>query len=202
MKYFIAILVTAVLVFLGATVYYKGLPTFPSYSKNPVSTESATLATVEAVPTPTPVSTLTIKGGGILEFNSYTVEVPSTWKYTKEGAPSGDIELEKLILTKGDYKITIYQAATGGAICLYPGDPDTEGPSSKFTTFTELKTATNDKLRISGTGSGNLTVCQMTGTNPWGEPTSFGHISIALPAVTTPEMITEINGIIASLKKI
>lgn len=53
MKYFIAIFVTAVLTFLGATVYYKGLPTFPSYNKNPVSTESA--ATAET-PIPTPVA--------------------------------------------------------------------------------------------------------------------------------------------------
>lgn len=51
MKYFIAIFVTAVVVFLGATIYYKGLPSFPSYNKSPVSTESAV-----AVETPSPSS--------------------------------------------------------------------------------------------------------------------------------------------------
>jgi hypothetical protein len=40
MKYAVAVFVTAILVFLGATVYYKGLPTFPQYSKNNVSTQS------------------------------------------------------------------------------------------------------------------------------------------------------------------
>lgn len=52
MKYFIAIFVTAVLVFLGATLYYKGLPSFPSYNKTPVSTESAVVIT-----TPSPIPT-------------------------------------------------------------------------------------------------------------------------------------------------
>ena len=46
MKYFIAIFVTAVLVFLGATVYYKGLPSFST--PNGVSVTSQ-----EAMPTPT-----------------------------------------------------------------------------------------------------------------------------------------------------
>ncbi len=40
MKYFIAVFITAVVVFLGATFYYKGLPTFPSYNKSPVATQS------------------------------------------------------------------------------------------------------------------------------------------------------------------
>ena len=52
MKYFVAIFVTAVLVFLGATIYYKGLPSFPSYNKIPVSTESAV---VTVTPSPQPV---------------------------------------------------------------------------------------------------------------------------------------------------
>lgn len=52
MKYVIAIFVTAVVVFLGATIYYKGLPVFPSYNKTPASTESAALA---QTPNPLPV---------------------------------------------------------------------------------------------------------------------------------------------------
>jgi hypothetical protein len=52
MKYFIAIFATAVVVFLGATIYYRGLPGFPSYNKSPVSTQSAV---TEALPSPSPV---------------------------------------------------------------------------------------------------------------------------------------------------
>jgi len=51
-KYFIAVFITAVVVFLGATIYYRGLPTFPSYNKIPASTESAA---VTQTPSPLPV---------------------------------------------------------------------------------------------------------------------------------------------------
>lgn len=49
MKYFIAVFVTAVLVFLGATIYYKGMPFFPSYNKTPVATQ---IETVTQTPVP------------------------------------------------------------------------------------------------------------------------------------------------------
>ncbi len=52
MKYVIAIFVTAVLVFLGATFYYKGLPIFPQYSKNTVSTQSGLPASSPEVSPP------------------------------------------------------------------------------------------------------------------------------------------------------
>jgi hypothetical protein len=55
-KYAIAIFVTAVLVFLGATLYYKGLPTFPQSSKNTVSTQSGVPATTSEV-SPQPSAT-------------------------------------------------------------------------------------------------------------------------------------------------
>jgi len=53
MKYFIAVFVTAIVVFLGATVYYKGLPTFPQYSKNSASTQSGIpVSSQETMPSP------------------------------------------------------------------------------------------------------------------------------------------------------
>lgn len=53
MKYFITAFVTAVVVFLGATVYYKGLPNFTSPSGVSVtSTEVAATPTTNPTPTP------------------------------------------------------------------------------------------------------------------------------------------------------
>lgn len=198
MKYFLAIFVTAAVVFLGATVYFKGFPKFPAYNRAPVATESGAVSE-----SPTPVGVTTVKSGGILVFTAYTIDVPNDWQYKKEGAPSGDIEIDKLILTKGAYKITLYQAATGGAPCLYPGDADVEGPSSRFTSYTEITTATGNKLRRgTAEGSTNFTVCEKQ-TGGYGEPTSFGHISIGVPAGgATPAMISEIDSILSSLKKI
>lgn len=57
MKYFIAIFVTAVIVFVGATVYYKGMPSFPAYPKNPFSTQSGIPAgSTETLATPSPTA--------------------------------------------------------------------------------------------------------------------------------------------------
>jgi len=55
MKYFIAIFVTAVLVFLGATVYYKGLPNFSTPTGVSVVTQETVLTPAPTVlPTPSP----------------------------------------------------------------------------------------------------------------------------------------------------
>ncbi len=192
MKYFLAIFVTAVLVFLGATIYYRGFPTFPGYNKGVVST----IASPE--PTATPLSGITVTAGGVLVFSKYTVQVPATWQYAKEG----DTQADKLTLTSGDYKITIYEAATGGAQCLYPGDPDSE-MATRYITFTEITLQGGSKLRRGGTTATAFTVCEKPlGSASWGLPTSFGHISVATPAAPTNAMMTEIDGILASLKKI
>lgn len=53
MKYFIIVFITAIVVFLGATVYYKGLPNFTTPQGISVtSTESATISTSEQTPAP------------------------------------------------------------------------------------------------------------------------------------------------------
>jgi hypothetical protein len=59
MKYFITIFVTAVIVFLGATIYYKGLPSFPQISKNVVSTESGNVSTKEVLEMPVATASAT-----------------------------------------------------------------------------------------------------------------------------------------------
>lgn len=207
MKYVATIFVTAVIVFLAVTVYYKGFPVFPAYNKIAVSTQSgipaSSIEIASPVPTAIPVQTTVVKAGGILVFKAYSIGVPSDWQYTKEGTPSGDISVDKLTLIKDGYKITIYEAATGGAPCLYPGDIDVEGPSSRFTSFVAITTQTGDMLRrgTSDNGTG-FTICEKQGTNGYGQPTSFGHISITTPASPTISMIAEIDSILSSLKKI
>ena len=204
MKYFAAVFVTAVLVFLGATVYYKGLPAFPSYTRTGTSTESGepnvSTGTESEAPEATPNGTK-IVSGGILVFSKYSINIPSGWSYTKEAAPAGDIALDKLTITKGSYKISLYQAATGGAGCLYPGDPEVEGPSYRYTSFTDLTTSTGEKLRRGGTAGGSgFTVCQRQ-SGSWGQPTEFGHISVASPASPSATTLVEIDLILSSLSK-
>lgn len=210
MKYAIVIILTALIVGLGITAYFKGwLPNVSFNKPQAVSTEATVIPTPGALvptsgPSASPSADFTkVQSGGILVFNKYTLDVPNDWTYTKEAAPTGDVEIDKLILSKGAYKITIYQAATGGAPCLYPGDADSQGPSSRFTSFVELTTATNDILRrgvAEGSASG-FTVCEKQ-VGGFGQPTAFGHISITTPANPSSSMLGEIDSILSSLRKI
>jgi len=210
MKYAITIILTALIVGMGVTAYFKGwLPTVSFNKPQAVSVENIevlnapSLAPV-ASPSASPTAGFTVvKAGGILVFKVYSIDVPTDWTYSKEAAPVGDIAIDKLILTKGSYKITIYQAATGGAPCLYPGDPDQEGPSSRFASFVGITTATGDKLRrgkADGGGTG-FTVCELQ-SGGYGQPTGFGHISVSTPAVPTQAVLVQIDSILSSLKKI
>jgi len=104
------------------------------------------VSTTAITPQPTliPINKITTVTAGVgaesgLSFTKYTIDVPQAWipnhTYTNEGTA-----IDTLTITSGAYEIKIYQAATGGAMCLYPGDPDFAGPSSKFNTFVELTT--------------------------------------------------------------
>lgn len=200
MKYFFIILATALIVGLGVTAYFKDwLPTVTFQKPQAVATQ-----VVEEIlePMPSPIGKTLVKAGGVLVFKAYSLEVPIGWESLKEGAPSGDIELDKLTLTKDGYKISFLQAATGGAQCLYSGDPDVEGPSSKYTMFTEITAKTGEFLRKGSNDTKGFTLCEKQDANGFGAPTSFGHISITLPSIVSPSVMTEIDEILSSIKNI
>ena len=161
--------------------------------------------TMEIQPTSVPVKTI---NGGVdkkagLSFSLYSLTAPLDWSDKKESQTTMD---EKLILEKNGAQISIYQAATGGAMCLYPGDPDFQGPSSKFTSFTEMTTKDGTVLRRSGTdvsfnGKVNFTICQKNSEGNFGEPTNYGHIAYSLPQNYDSQILTEMDAIAASLGK-
>ncbi len=154
--------------------------------------------------------TLTAINGGVsksagLSFDQYSIMVPEDWTSKKESQTQLD---EKLILEKDGYTISIFQAATGGAVCLYPGDADFEGPSSKFEKFVSLITKDDKNLRRSlnlpspNTIGSAFTICQKAPDNSYQQPTSYGHISIKLPSAWDDEGLKVVDSIISSLKKI
>lgn len=159
---------------------------------------------ISVTPTPTAKPSITLVAGvsknAGLSFDQYSITNSDGWVSKKESQTAMD---EKLILTKDGYTVTIFQAATGGALCLYPGDADFEGPSSKFEVFTTLTTKDNRTLRRSGDKNGTaFTICQKSVDGSYQQPTNYGHISVKLPANFSPEMLTEIDSILSSLKKI
>ncbi len=158
-----------------------------------------TTAPIASPPPQTTVVAGVSKSAG-LSFDQYSIMFPAGWSHKKESQTTLD---EKLVLTKEGTTITIFQAATGGALCLYPGDADFEGPSSKFDVFVTLTTKDNRTMRRSGDKNGTtFTICQKAPDNSYQQPTNYGHISVKLGADFTPEILTEVDSIISSLKKI
>jgi hypothetical protein len=204
--------VTLVLIILSVFIYggyYLGKSNINFKKPEAVSIRDNKIdfATTEPTTAPTPVATKQLKTiiAGVakdkgLSFDEYSVITPEDWIAKKESQTQLD---EKLVLTKGEYSISIFQAATGGALCLYPGDADFEGPSSKFEVFVPLTTKDSRTLRRSGSLNGNaFTVCQKSGDGSYQQPTNYGHISIKLPTNYDKEILNEIDTIISSLKKI
>jgi hypothetical protein len=134
-----------------------------------------------------------------LSFDQYTITTGESWTSKKESQSALD---EKLTISKEGYSITIFQAATGGAICLYPGDADFEGPNSKYETFKVLTTKDGKTLRRSGNKNGTaFTICQRSADDSYQQPTNYGHISVTLPAIWDYTVLNEIDEILSSLKK-
>jgi hypothetical protein len=140
-----------------------------------------------------------------LSFDQYSITTPDGWASKKESQTALD---EKFIIEKDGYSISIFQAASGGALCLYPGDADFEGPSSKFEKFVNLTTKDSRNLRRSqnapseNTIGTSFTVCQKSADGSYQQPTNYGHISIKLPSAWDDEGLKVVDSIISSLKKI
>ncbi|WKZ25493.1 MAG: hypothetical protein QY322_03850 [bacterium] len=200
-------LVVIVLGSISYGAYYFGTQTKSIKKPEAVQTENESVLTEELnspYPTTTQQPLVTIIGGVAksagLSFDQYSIQVSNDWITSKESQTAMD---ETLTLSKNGYEIKIFQAATGGALCLYPGDADFEGPSSKFDTYKSLTTKDNRTLRRSGDLNGvAFTVCQKSVDNSFQQPTIYGHMSVKMPNTWTQEMLTEIDSILSTLKKI
>jgi len=201
-KVMLVVIILTAMIYGG---YYFGKKASNEAKPEAMSTESEPLEIVfPTTQSPVPQILSTVVGGvsksAGLSFDQYSITTPEEWIAKKESQTVTD---EKLILTKDDYQINIFQAATGGALCLYPGDGDFEGPSSKYEFYTTLNTKDNRTLRRSGNKDGNgFTVCQKGQDGSFIQPTNYGHISITTPNNFTQEMLDEIDTILSSLKKV
>jgi hypothetical protein len=200
---------TALIITITASIalgaYFLGKNTGKDVEKETTSAVSPTpLSSV----TPTKPPKKVVEGGvdesaGLL-FLRYSLEIPTDWMEKRENFTASD---EKIFLSKDEYQISIFQAATGGAICLYPDDPDMEGPHSRYTSFVNLTTQDGIKVRRSGTdtvgndGKIGYTICQITDEGDFNLPTVYGHISFSLPANYNEETLGEMDKAISSLNK-
>lgn len=200
MKYLVPILIIVIILLVGGLSFFVGKS---GTIKTQTGTPSASVtSTPTASPTATPKPTKKVTGGGILSFPKYEMTVPTDWTDKRESQGADD---EKIIVTKGAFSISITQGGFGGAVCLFPGDADMEGPSARYDAFKELTTQSGDLFRRSWTGeeltSKGYGICHKTQYG-WGVPTVYGHISFGTPVTKTREMLDEMDAILSSLKKI
>lgn len=200
MKYLVVVLIVIIIVLVAVLSFTLGK------RGSVINTEPKVSPTmgVSASPTPSvaPKNTKKVTGGGIYSLHKWELTVPSDWQEERE---TQGTDAEKVILTKDGYEISITQGGFGGAACLYPGDPDIEGPSARYKAYKEITTQSADSFRRSWTGdeltSKGYGICQNTQYG-WGAPTLYGHIAFITPAAKTKVMLDEMDAILSSLTKL
>lgn len=197
----------------GAYTFGKRTPTTqPSPGAASTTAAPSPNPSVEPAASPSPttkpakVLTAGLDASSGLSFTKYQMTVPEAWvvdhKTTNEGT-----WVDTLTITKGKTELKIFQAATGGAICLYPTDTPMEGPSSTYDTYVEITTTTGQLMRrstttaSSGTTKG-FTICMKSSYGNFQLPTIFGHMSLKTDLTPDPAILAEVDGMIASLKKL
>ncbi len=205
-----------VLILIGGIGY--AAYTYGASSKQPAiapatQTEVTIIPTTSALPspsastvTPTSAPSQTVTAGlnhadGIL-LPSYTVTVPAGWTTDHQQSLTASPS-DRLTISNGMYKITIFQAAFGGGMCLYPGEPDQEGPSTRYTSYTEFAGAGGTVYRRGPTDSTppSIGICQKPSSGTaFGNITSVGHIEYATPASPEATVLSQMDAIVATIK--
>lgn len=133
-------------------------------------------------------------------FPGYTITIASGWTPNHEQQLTGSAS-DTLTVTKNGYAIKIYQAAFGGGICLYPGDPDQMGPNARYTSFVAFSGASGEQYRRGTTNTipPMTSVCMNT-SGTYGSITTFGHIDYTIPASPVATTLAQMDSMIATLK--
>lgn len=140
-----------------------------------------------------------------LSFSGYSLKYPSDWTLSEER--NNALPGSTVTITKQNYVLKIFQAATGGAMCIYDGGMP-EGPASDFRTskFTEINAGfgTVRQTELPKDGRMAYTYCQKSTTdNSYGQPTNVGHMSVTTNSATAdPSILKEIEAIITSIQAI
>jgi hypothetical protein len=201
---FVSIILIVVL--LGVGLYELGksqIPTKNTFVMSKQPTPIPTQATTSASITPsvtaavTPTGTISKKiTAGIKNqlFSPYTITVPSSWTADHIANTASDT----LTLTKGQYVLTISQAAGGAGSCDYPGDT-VEPMAQTFTNFVGI-TGTFSQFRRGTSDNKAYTVCEQK-SGGFAYPSSVGYITYATPVQADQATLAEMDGMVASLTK-
>lgn len=121
-------------------------------------------------------------------FSRFEIGYPASWELTINQdlnyEPPKKLGMLFLKLKKEGVTIEINQAAMGGEGCLYPGEPDREGPFVRFGNFTQMVLSDGTILRRSRSltdscGGVCYSICQKSKTG-FQKPTKIGAITFIL----------------------
>lgn len=173
-----------------------------SVSPTQIVTPTSTAAAAIVSPTSTtPTGRFAVTAGGLKPFFAYTLSGIAGWTPTK----TTNASIDKLILSQGEYSVTILQGAIGGGGCTFPGDTPQE-MSVTLTTSTMIPLLSGNPLRRGQAPSDNpsgitFTVCQKTADGHYGSLTDFGAINYTTPFNPSSQMLAEMDAMVGSLQK-
>ena len=167
------------------------------------SSVTPTTTSVAVKPTSAPVQTTSVNAGSA-GHTKYSVAVPQDWQTDHTLA---EADMDKLIISKNGFGVTIYQANMGGSMYSF-ADAKVDGPmAQEYTgTYTDFVGATGEKYRRIDSsvqnkpGEKNYTVL-VYGIDAYQTPTTFGAISYTTPIAPDEKMLETMDSIISSLKK-
>lgn len=107
MKYFLASFITAALVFVGATIYYKGLPDF-------ISPKGVSVISNEVMPSPTSTPKVSTSSGVLEEDLTAVIKAALIKKY---GPNASDINVT-VSKTEGEYAKGMATEQGGGGMWI------------------------------------------------------------------------------------
>jgi hypothetical protein len=201
---FISVLLIVLLIGGLAYEFGKGQISFPNSSvPTPSPTNTITKATTSATLTASPTGALTptltsgkTVSAGIKNdlFNPYSLIVPSSFAVNHTANTASDT----LTITKGQYVLTISQAAGGAGSCDYPGDTP-EPMAQVFSNFVGI-TGTFSQFRRGTSDNKTYSVCEQK-SGGFSFPTSVGYITYSVPIQADQATLAEMDGMIASIKK-
>jgi hypothetical protein len=143
------------------------------------------------------MSSTVINGGRKSEvFQEYKLSTPDGWaqEYTNDSTSQSN----NLMLKKKDHILSIGQSNAGAGRCLYEGDVP-QSMSPYFNTFVEFSGKLNTYRRGPNDAVHSI-VCQKK-NDSFMMPTDFGYITYTTPASPDPQILAEMDAIVASLKK-
>lgn len=206
-KAFVVLGIAGILVGAGYFLATKSQkPAVVISTQSPSLTSSKSLTKVVNTPTATITQSqatgrFAVNAGGIKPFSTYVLSGVGGWTPTKiENSTSS-----KIVLTKGNYSVTILQGAFGGTGCTFPGDKSAE-MSVQLSSSTMIELLSGNPLRRGQAQSANanetdFTVCQKESDGSYGTITDFGVINYVTPLNPDSETLAEMDAMVGSLQK-